>query len=94
MNFFCTQSTDQKFPLESSGFTSLLFGLSARTRFVQPNLSYARFRLSSTLSTLRWFPIQATCVIHNDNGSLANWRDEIDLLFSWNTCDIWCMMAD
>jgi len=38
MNFFCIQSTDQKFPLESSGFTSLLFGLSARTRFVQPSL--------------------------------------------------------
>jgi hypothetical protein len=82
MNFFCIQSTDQKFPLESSGFTSLLFVLSARTRFVQPSLSYARFHLSSTSSTLRWFPVQATCVIHNDNGLLAAWRDEIDLLFS------------
>lgn len=82
MNFFCIQSTDQKFPLESSGFTSLLFGLSARTRFVQPSLSYALFALSSTLSTLRWFPIQATCVVPNDNGSSAVWRDEPDLLFS------------
>lgn len=42
MNFFCSQSTDQIFPLLSVGLTCCFFRFPTRTRFVHSTLMYMR----------------------------------------------------